>query len=455
MGLSEIFADLSSNPYFGAGFGLIGVGTGLAVAKGAWRNALVVGRRQMLISLEIPSRDRSYNWVLQWMSQQSALGVNMGSVLGFGGGGFKTQHLSVQTTVQQYDTGRVDTRFDFMPSPGRHLLYYKGHIILVQRDREKQMVDLNSGTPWETVTLTALRRKGQTLFNDILEDAKRMAVEREEGKVVIYTNWGMEWRPFGQPRKKRPVSSVILDKGVDTELVKDVREFLDSGSWYLERGIPYRRGYLLYGPPGSGKTSFIQALAGEFQYNICVLNLAEKGLTDDRLIQSQSVLPERSIILLEDVDCVFSERDKNDRYSSQVTFSGLLNTLDGVVSTEQRVVFMTTNHIERLDPALIRPGRVDVSKYIGDASAYQAKKMFLRFYEGLEEKSNEFAEMLTSSGVPVSMAQLQGYLMLHKTNPNRAMADFGHFLSAIAQGQGQHQARLPPLVKDQIPPKAL
>ena len=74
------------------------------------------------------------------------------------------------------------------------------------------MVDLSSGTPWETVTLTALRRKGQNLFNDILEDAKRMAVEREEGKVVIYTNWGMEWRPFGQPRKKRPLSSVILDE---------------------------------------------------------------------------------------------------------------------------------------------------------------------------------------------------------------------------------------------------
>lgn len=75
-------------------------------------------------------------------------------------------------------------------------------------------------------------------------------------------------------------------------------------------GIPYRRGYLLYGPPGSGKTSFIQALAGELEYNICILNLSERGLTNDRLNHLLTNLPERSIMLLEDIDAAFAKREK-------------------------------------------------------------------------------------------------------------------------------------------------
>jgi chaperone BCS1 len=78
-------------------------------------------------------------------------------------------------------------------------------------------------------------------------------------------------------------------------------------------GIPYRRGYLLYGPPGSGKSSFIQALAGELGYNICLLNLSEPGLTDDRLNHLLGNTPERSILLLEDVDAAFNQRIQTDK----------------------------------------------------------------------------------------------------------------------------------------------
>lgn len=73
-------------------------------------------------------------------------------------------------------------------------------------------------------------------------------------------------------------------------------------------GIPYRRGYLLYGPPGSGKTSFIQALAGSLSYDICVLNLSERGLTDDKLFHLLSNVPDRSFVLIEDIDAAFNKR---------------------------------------------------------------------------------------------------------------------------------------------------
>jgi chaperone BCS1 len=81
-----------------------------------------------------------------------------------------------------------------------------------------------------------------------------------------------------------------------------------------ETGIPYRRGVLLYGPPGSGKSSFIQALAGSLDYNICILNLSERGLTDDKLNHLMINAPERSFILLEDIDAAFSGRSQADEH---------------------------------------------------------------------------------------------------------------------------------------------
>lgn len=171
-------------------------------------------------------------------------------------------------------------------------------------------------------------------------------------------------------------------------------------------------------------------MAGELGFSICLLNLSERGLTDDRLNYLLNVVPERSIILLEDIDAAFVSREDTQLQKAafeglnRVTFSGLLNCLDGVASTEARIVFMTTNYPERLDPALIRPGRVDFKEYVGYCSRYQLEQMFKRFYEKstttdgdsarLTAHQQEFAERVLATGRHVSPAQIQGYFMLHK-----------------------------------------
>lgn len=180
----------------------------------------------------------------------------------------------------------------------------------------------------------------------------------------------------------------------------------------------------MYGPPGCGKSSFITALAGELEFSICLLNLSERGLTDDRLNHLLNAAPEQSIILLEDIDAAFVSREDTPAQRAayeglnRVTFSGLLNCLDGVASTEARIVFMTTNYLERLDPALIRPGRVDYKQYVGYCSHHQLEEMFKRFYG--ESKVSEipyhkqFADRVLATGKNVSPAQVQGYFMMHK-----------------------------------------
>lgn len=413
--MNDIVSELASNNLFTAGFGLFGLGAGAALLRKGMQGCIILFRRHYMITLEVPCRDKSYQWLLQWITLRGAR---------------NTQHLSVETSFVQRDTGHISTEYSFIPSIGTHLMRYKNNWIRVERTRQQQTMDIQMGVPFETVELTAFGRDRNVYF-EILQEAREMALKHTEGKTLLYTAYGSEWRQFGQPRKRRPLQSVVLDEGVSEKILADCREFIRNPKWYADRGIPYRRGYLLYGPPGCGKSSFITALAGEIEFSICLLNLSERGLTDDRLNHLLNVAPEQSIILLEDIDAAFLSREDTAQQRAayeglnRVTFSGLLNCLDGVASSEARIVFMTTNYLERLDPALIRPGRVDYKEYVGFCSGYQLEEMFKRFYrknETLDDANAEptnqnhklFAEKVLTTGRNVSPAQVQGFFMMHK-----------------------------------------
>ena len=113
---------------------------------------------------------------------------------------------------------------------------YKNHWIRVERSREKGMVDLHTGSPWETVTLTSLGWKRE-LFFEILAEAQKTALAKEEGKTVMYIPMGAEWRQFGFPRRRRPLESVVLAEGVAENVLADIRDFIHSPKWYMDRGI--------------------------------------------------------------------------------------------------------------------------------------------------------------------------------------------------------------------------
>ena len=351
------------------------------------------------------------------------------------------RHLSIQTNKVEHSNGAMQTHFALVPGPGQHVLRYKNAFIFVNRMREAKSVDLQTGRPWETITLTTLYSH-RHVFEELFTEAHAYAARAHEGKTTIYNSWGTEWKPFGHPRRKRPLESVVLDEGVKERIVGDVQDFLDSGKWYHDRGIPYRRGYLLYGPPGTGKSSFIQALAGELDYDIAILNLSERGLTDDRLNHLLTIVPPRTLVLLEDVDAAFANRrtqtDTDGYRGANVTFSGLLNALDGVASAEERVLFLTTNHVERLDPALVRPGRVDMTVRLGEVTRYQVGSLWDRFYGDFDPNGTyrqAFLRRLEELGIiedengeqadrskTISAAGLQGLFLYNKDNMEGAIS---------------------------------
>lgn len=420
---------LAGNPYFTAGAGLVGIGALMGALRTGAASLESVLRRQLLMSLEIPSKDYSYQWVMQWLVAKGVHG---------------SRHLGVETTYLKDSAGRQQASFDFVPSPGRHWVRYGGSFIRIERDRETRTMDMSTGSPWETLTLTTLALR-PTLFQELLLEAKQAALAREEGMTVIYQSYGHEWRPFGSPKRIRPFDSVVLDGSASEEIFGDVCDFLSSHSWYLDRGIPYRRGYLLHGPPGCGKSSYVAALAGRLGYNICVLNLGDPGMTDDRLQHLLAVVPPKCIVLLEDVDFAVAQStpaDPTGPYAGvmRVSFSGLLNALDGVVATEERIVFMTTNHFKQLPRALVRPGRVDLNIFVGLATRNQLRRMYLRFFPEQEAPADQFAVLCEDEGL--SMAELQGYFMFFKNQPEACVANVGQWLDARRRAQEDQERQL-------------
>lgn len=446
-GADGVFGQLLRNPFFTAGFGLAALGAVARYGSLGLRRSSELLRRRMLVDLEITRHDESYNWILNWMTahyqnQLAPIGKrkDVGTLeylmrrLSPG-----LHHLQIKTATSKTASGSEKTAISLVPGHGRHIMRYGNAFILVNRERIGKSFDVN-GQPFETISLTTLYYYRQ-IFEDIFREAHAMALQSTEGKTVIYTSRNMSWEQSGQPKRRRPFDSVVLEEGLSEKILEDVREFLAARTWYLDRGIPYRRGYLLHGPPGTGKTSFVQALAGILDFNIAMLSLSQRGLTDDLLNHLLLNVPARTIVLLEDADAAFSNRRQRDSdgYSgANVTYSGLLNALDGVASAEERIVFMTTNHIDRLDDALIRPGRVDMTVHLGNATEWQIERLWDRFFAKQDldgQGKRRFIAKAKEAGLinNVSTAALQGLFLYNKDDVEGAITMIDELATSVSR----------------------
>lgn len=377
-----------SSDFFAGGLALGAFGVVAALLRIAFMVLYRAVVRRFWISVTLDNRSPTYRHFCIWMEQNNILS--------------RSRH--VRMTDGKWARGTKG----YAPAPGRHWFFWRGHLCRLDRDiNEKSKVGAaHEQRPMEVLHVTVLFGKVETVFGWIAEGRALSRINDRigPGLHILKGDW---WDHVGDvPR--RSIDTVLVDDDRINKVLDDMRWFYGARNWYAERGVPWRRGYLFYGPPGTGKSSLIRALASELSLDIATLDIGRATLTDDELREAMMCAPKETLIAIEDVDAVFTQREGGEKRSG-VSFSGLLNAIDGVAAQEGRALVMTTNHRDRLDPALIRPGRADVHTELGWIGAATARRLFERFFPGETDLAKAFEQRLRDQSH--SPARIQGWLL--------------------------------------------
>lgn len=310
----------------------------------AWRYA----RRSTEYRVSIPGDDLIYDRAHAWVVD--SIPTNSG------------RSLRVHTR-RRSDAQEVAPSGDVRTTAGFHLAYdgeraqsllVEGHRVRVHVERESLGGNERIGYSYMLVFTThtvAARGAVVRVLRDIHEQVTKAAP-----CVRVADTWGGWRRILDVPA--RPLDSVILPARQREAIVADLAHFLAGEADHIRWGMPWHRGYLFSGPPGTGKTSVATALAAHFGLDVYYIGLSTlRG--DDNLLNLLAGVEPRSVLVIEDVDIAHASKARDDAGTTGVTLTGLLNALDGMLTPHGLVTILTTNDRDVLDPALVRPGRVD------------------------------------------------------------------------------------------------
>ncbi|KAJ6483980.1 P-loop containing nucleoside triphosphate hydrolase protein [Mycena sanguinolenta] len=393
------------------------VETARRMSSSAWSHFV----NSFFLTAHFSEEDHPYDWLMLWLSRRPewqrsrefetttrAAHASQGQAQAWEDDPELAVHTEGMEGVGEEGVGGPSkTRVIFQPTfDTTHTIYWRGHWLRVRRGR--------GADGGEVLSVSVVARSNTILKALVLQAKREYEAEAVHRIQIFFADPHGSWR-WADARHKRPMGSIVLDPGVKEMLLGDARDFLASEKWYADRGIPFRRGYLLHGVPGSGKSSLIHAIAGELMLDIYVVSLSSAWISDSVLMSLMGRVPKGAILLLEDLDAAFTrstsrtendgpptegpelppKRRSRDKFRDRdrdglsdlntLSLSGLLNALDGVAAAEGRILFATTNHLEKLDPALSRPGRMDVWVEFKNASKWQAEALFRNFFPSTDE----------------------------------------------------------------------
>jgi len=298
---------------------------------------------------------------------------------------------------------------------GYHVLFYKKKLLFLS------ILEKESKSYEEKITLQITKfGRSHSFFNELIQTVKRLD-NGEPNEIKVFNYDPCHWE-FITAIPKREMNSVFIPNETKKEILNALDSFVNNESFYKERGIPYQLGILLEGPPGTGKTSLVKAIASYINKNISTISPTH--LYD--LPRSLGSFKESSIMVIEDIDTsiitndrktknVLSEEDltqgkmlkeEEPPVFSFSSLSDVLNSIDGILSIHGRVLVMTTNHYEKLDKALIRPGRIDLVVHVGFVTQETFNEFILSFFN--KKVEGQF------TGKEVTVSKLQNEFLLGK-----------------------------------------
>ncbi|MGG4591816.1 AAA family ATPase [Pseudomonas aeruginosa] len=302
---------------------------------------------------------------------------------------------------------------------GVHFFVYKGGLFWFYKNKldssgsEREKVEIN---------LTLLGRNRDLMLE--LFDEFRYKPKKDDVFIHLYGSEGWD-----DPKLlyEKPMETVILAPETKTTLLDKIQWFMQNKHWHVQRGLPYKLSILFDGPPGTGKTSLIRALATHFKRDVYVINLA--AMSDSSLTKAAMGVPKGSFVVMEDFDCavavharagmtkVNKTSSSDQKVSGSVEFdlsglttSGVYNVLDGLVPFNDTVLFMTTNRYEMLDPAIVRHGRVDLRMTIGKLQTPEIYR-----YAAMMFPEHHFDQTLSFE--PIAGCELQSLYFDHSSDP--------------------------------------
>lgn len=369
-------------------------------------------KRRTVLEIEVLDKDPAYAWMMRYihkneLCKRSRKLTAMTS--------FKKGHGNAidYSEDEGEDDDEKDPEVFLVPAPGLHFFWFKRIPIILNMVRQEPSG--RESVPRQEIRITTLYR-WKHVIEAMLEDARILkASKKKTGKLMMMYPASYGWNETGEC-ESRDLKTLFLEEGKKEEIVKDIDTFRNSKEWYNNIGIPYKRGYLLYGPPGNGKTSLVKALATHFKLKLCILPLEGISLSETTILELFQDSPKNSMLLIEDVDCAIGKRESKD---NKIPMSMLLQCLDGISSPEGKMFFMTTNHKDRLDEALIRSGRCDFRMFLGNADRYQVEGMFGKFFP----KHGDLSSLEIPEG-GICVATVQEHLLRHRDSWEEALKDF-------------------------------